>query len=604
MRVKRTKLELTWIGKDDRPRLEPRILLEDPQFSHHASKRDPTDIFDNRLIFGDNLLALKALEHEFTGKVKCIYIDPPFNTRQAFQHYDDGLEHSVWLTLMRDRLELLHRLLKTDGTLAVHIDDNELGYLIVLVDEIFGRSNRAYIVTFKQSSSSGPKAVNPGLVTTTSFLLIYAKDKVAWKPRKLFAPTKRDARYSRVITNINDDCTTWRLITLREAVAGDDLIPVSELTKRYPTKAELEERMTLFVTSNGDRVVRTARISESDVAQSVRKAFEHSRKNPRQVFRGPREGKADLLFLRGEQLVFYSAKLKDVDGSLGTVQAASTLWDDLLSNNLHNEGGVNFPNGKKPEALIKRVLEMTTDEGDWVLDSFAGSGTTAAAAHKMRRRWIAVEVGDHCNTLIVPRLTKIVDGADTSGITKATRWRQGGGFRYFRLAPSLLQRDRWNNWVINKEFNAEMLAEAVCKLENFSYAPSQEVWWQHGHSTERDFIYVTTQALTHPQLAQISDEVGPDRTLLVCCGSFRANASALPNLTIKKIPKAVTHRSEWGRDDYSLEIAALPEDRPTTAAPEAPAAPRRRRAVAREFASEPTLFSLDANGTAASEEEP
>jgi adenine-specific DNA-methyltransferase len=159
---KKQRLELAWIGKDERPRLETRILLEDVKNSYHAKQRvSKDDIFDNRLIYGDNLLALKALEQEFTGKIKCIYVDPPFNTGEAFEHYDDGLEHSIWLSLMQDRIRILHRLLSNDGTFAVHIDDNELGYLIALCDEIFGRNNRLYIVTFKQSSVSGPKAINP-----------------------------------------------------------------------------------------------------------------------------------------------------------------------------------------------------------------------------------------------------------------------------------------------------------------------------------------------------------------------------------------------------------------------------------------------------------
>ena len=172
------RLELTWVGKENRPKLEPRILLEDPEKSYHAPHRvSDEDIFDNKLIFGDNLLALKALEQEYTGKVKCVYIDPPFNTGEAFEHYDDGLEHSVWLSLMRDRITILHKLLSEDGSLVIHIDDNELAYLTVLTDEIFGRANRVNTVSFKQSSVSGPKAINPGLVSITNYILIYAKNK-------------------------------------------------------------------------------------------------------------------------------------------------------------------------------------------------------------------------------------------------------------------------------------------------------------------------------------------------------------------------------------------------------------------------------------------
>jgi adenine-specific DNA-methyltransferase len=216
----------------------------------------------------------------------------------------------------------------------------------------------------------------------------------------------------------------------------------------------------------------------------------------------------------------------------------------------------------KPEGLLKRVVEIATTPGDWVLDSFAGSGTTGAVAHKMGRRWIMVELGEHCHTHIIPRLKKVIDGEDPGGVTEAVGWKGGGGFRYYRLAPSLLEKDKWGNWVINKEYNAGMLAEAVCKLEGFQYAPSDAVYWQHGHSTERDFIYVTTAHLGHDQLQQLSDEVGPDRALLVLCTAFRAKPDRYPNLTVKKIPKTVLSRCEWGHDDYSLRVENLPKAPP------------------------------------------
>ncbi len=219
----------------------------------------------------------------------------------------------------------------------------------------------------------------------------------------------------------------------------------------------------------------------------------------------------------------------------------------------------------KPERLLQKILLTATQSGDWVLDSFAGSGTTGAVAHKMGRRWIMVELGEHCHTHIIPRLQKVIDGADSGGVTEATGWKGGGGFRYYRLAPSLLEKDRWGQWVISKQFNAAMLAEAACKLEGFTYAPSDTVYWQHGHSTERDFIYVTTQHLTADQLAQLSDEVGPDRSLLVLCAAFRAPRGGHerhPNLTVKKIPKQVLSRCEWGHDDYSLKVENLPKAPP------------------------------------------
>ncbi|MGI1670415.1 MAG: site-specific DNA-methyltransferase [Neptuniibacter sp.] len=556
--MKKTKLELTWIGKDKRPKLEPRILLEESEKSYHAAQRvSESDIFDNKLIHGDNLLALKALEDEYAGEVKCIYVDPPFNTGQAFENYDDGVEHSIWLSLMRDRMELLHKLLANDGTFAVHIDDNELGYLIVLLDEIFGRSNRAYISTFKQSSVSGPKAINPGLVSTTSYVVIYAKDKKQWKPNKLWVPTSRDSRYSKYIENYGEEYSKWRLIPLMEAFAASVGVEKKDLKKKFTDK--LEKKVEEFVLADPSRVVRTARVAEKDVADSAKIMLRNSNSSADTVFKAEREGSSDIYFLNGEQLIFYSSKTKLVDGERVTAQALSTLWDDLLSNNLHKEGGVRFPNGKKPEGLLKRVIELATDPGDLVLDSFGGSGTTAAVAHKMNRKWITVELGEHCHTHIHPRMKRIIDGCDQDGISKALNWKGGGGFRFYTLAPSLLQKDKWDNWIINREYNAEMLSQAVCKLEGFDYSPSDIDWWSHGYSTESDFIYVTTQNLSVEKLQQISDEVGGDRTLLVCCGAFRCKSDRFPNLTIKKLPKMILSRCEWAHDDYSLNVENLPQ---------------------------------------------
>jgi adenine-specific DNA-methyltransferase len=216
----------------------------------------------------------------------------------------------------------------------------------------------------------------------------------------------------------------------------------------------------------------------------------------------------------------------------------------------------------KPEKLLSRVLELATNAGDTVLDSFAGSGTTGAVAHKMGRRWIMVELNAHCHTLIAPRLNKVIAGNDPGGITEAVDWKGGGGFRYYRLAHSLLRTDKWGNLVINKEFNPAMLAEAVCKLEGYTYAPSETLYWQHGHSSEKSFIYVTTQHLTREQLTQLNDEVGPGRALLICCGAFRGKPEHYPHLEIKKIPKAVLAKCEWGHDDYSLKVENLPKAPP------------------------------------------
>ena len=577
------KLELTWIGKENRSRLEPRVLIENPEKSYHAKQRvTENDLFDNRLIFGDNLLALKALEQEFVGKVKCVYIDPPFNTGEMFEHYDDGVEHSLWLTQMRGRLEIINRLLTKDGTLFVHIDDNELGYLIVLLDEVFVRSNRLYTVTFKQGSATGHKSINPGCVNTTNYLLIYAKDKSHWQPNRVFTARDRDSRYGQFIVNIDEPYQSWRIITLTKAFAQH--LGVQEREARGTIKSD-PRKIDEFVTKFARSVIRTARPDYEAVSEAAREMIDASKRTPAQILKLNRTEHSDMYFQDGERLLFYSDKLKSVDGRYVAGEPLTTLWDDILSNNLHNEGGIEFPKGKKPEALIKRVLELTTAQGDWVLDSFAGSGTTGAVAHKMGRRWIMAELREHCHTHIIPRLKRVIDGQDASGVTEATGWKGGGGFRYYHLAPSLLEKDAFDNLIISKQYNAAMLAEAMCKLMGFQYAPG-ELYWQQGRSTETDFIYVTTQTLTRDHLDALSEEVGSKRSLLVCCAAFRGKADAFPNLTLKKIPLAVLQKCEWGHDDYSLNVANLPKaPEPRPEIPVAGQSPKnaRRRAAAQDL---------------------
>lgn len=265
---------------------------------------------------------------------------------------------------------------------------------------------------------------------------------------------------------------------------------------------------------------------------------------------------------KGKVTVSYKQYLRDESG-MQRMRKPYTIIDGHYTQHGTYESmalfGLNdkfsFP---KPEGLIHYILEAATNPGDLVLDSFAGSGTTGSVAHKMGRRWIMVELGEHCHTHIIPRLKKVIDGEDPGGITKSVKWKGGGGFRYYRLAPSLLEKDKWGNWVINKTYNSPMLAEALCKLEGFTYAPSDSIYWQHGHSTERDFIYVTTANLNHEQLLQLSDEVGPNRSLLVLCTAFRGRED-YPSLTVKKIPRQVLSRCEWGHDDYSLRVENLPK---------------------------------------------
>lgn len=350
---------------------------------------------------------------------------------------------------------------------------------------------------------------------------------------------------------------------------------------------EFEPKVTEFVHEHANSVIRLARPDYNAVSSAAREAIDYSRASPKEILKLEREGElSDMYFSNGERILFYADKLKVIDGKQVSGEPLTSIWDDILSNNLHNEGGVEFPKGKKPEHLVKRCFDLATLPGDLVLDSFGGSGTTGAVAHKMGRRWIMVELKEHAKTHIVPRLRKVIDGTDKGGVTQAAGWQGGGGYRFARLAPSLLERDAWGNWVVSKDYNPAMLAEAMCKHFNYTYDPSPDVYWMHGNASDGAHIYVTTNSLTFEQLRALSDEVGENRSLLICCMAYEARGESLPNLTLRKIPRVVLDACEWGKDDYSLKISALPmmEDQPE---PEPAPAPRKAKAKA---ADGPDLF--------------
>jgi adenine-specific DNA-methyltransferase len=555
--MSKTKLELTWIGKDKRPKLEPRILMEDPELSYHAKhKVSDDDIFDNKLIFGDNLLALKSLEQEYSGKVKCIYIDPPFNTGNAFEHYDDGIEHSIWLSLMRNRLKLFRRLLSDNGVIAVHLDDEEMAYMKVLMDEEFGRANYLNTISLTTNDPSGFKATGATIFSTVNYILLYAKDKFKKPLNKVWVKKGYDTGYNKYLANPQDDFGAWSWIGINEAYAQSEGYDSTRAAKKE-LGSKFDKELANFAIKNAERVFQLVAVGGG--AAIKRKAtIDKSKVDREKVYVHPNEDVEGFYIANGRQLVFYDKRLVEIDNEKVPGELITDVWTDISWNGIAKEGDVQFKNGKKPETLIKRVLELCSDEGDIVLDSFGGSGTTGAVAHKMGRRWIMVELGEHCHTHIIPRLQKVIDGDDQGGISKSVNWQGGGGFRYYKLAPSLIEYDRFGQPVINKEFNAEMLAEAVCKLEGFTYSPSDSLWWQHGYSTETDFIYVTTQNLSVDQLEKISEEVGSDKTLLVMCGAFRCKADRFANITIKKLPKAVLRHCEWAHDDYSLNVQNLP----------------------------------------------
>lgn len=513
----KTKLELTWVGKEDRPRLEPRVLIDVPELSHAGGP----GIMDNLLVQGDNLLALKALEADYAGRVKCVFIDPPYNTGSAFEHYDDGLEHSIWLSMMRDRLEVIRNLLSPDGSLWVTLDDNEAHYFKVMADEVFGRGNFVANVVWKSSDNSNNDARQ--FSTDHNHTLVYSKEP-SWRTNRTRG---EDSKYTHFRNVDNDPRGPWfdgnplGSPAYRENLIFDVVSPTGHKIKP-PANGWRWSKETL------QAKLETGEIRFTPDGKGIRRR----------------------------------TYLREQDGL-----PPSSLWIDLEETG-HNrqakfEQKAIFPDWQKsewfatpkPEKLLKRILEIATNPGDLVLDSFAGSGTTGAVAHKMGRRWIMVEIGDHAQTHVVPRLRKVIDGADAGGVTAATNWQGGGGFRFCRLAPSLITRDKWGREVISAAYDGPLLAQALCKIKGFRYAPSDTDWWAQGKSSDTDFLHVTTQTLSHEQLAELSELVGEGRSLLILCAAWRGDEKAFANLTVSKIPDDVLKQCDFGRDDYGLPIS-------------------------------------------------
>ena len=524
------KLELTWIGKDEkRKAIEPRILIEDPRYSYGDTESG------NMLIHGDNLLALKALEQEYSGRVKCIYIDPPYNTGSAFEHYDDGLEHSIWLSLIRERLDILYILLdKDEGTFWVSLDDNEAHYFKVLADEVFGRKNFIADVAWEKSDS--PRMDAKLFSSRYDHTLVYARNIEKVHIMKL-QPQEIPEHYNKT----ESDGRRYYLKPLRAMGIADSRL----------------DRPTLYfpLTAPDGTEVYPKRTDGSD--GRWRWSIEKIEANPELIE-----------WVSGKN--GWSAYYK-IYASNEAIIPPETIWtfQEAGSNRVSKqEIKALFKDEKsfetpKPEKLIQRILLLCTNENDLVLDSFLGSGTTAAVAQKMGRKYIGVELGEQAYSLCVPRLKKVTDGTDQGGISKAQNWKGGSGFKFYELAPSLLKEDKFGNLIINKEYNADMLAAAMAKQEGYTYQPDATLYWKQGRSSEHDFIYTTTQFLTVESLDAISETMQEEESLLICCTAFQKECTNhSKNITVKKIPQMLLGRCEFNKDDYSLNIINMPQLNP------------------------------------------
>lgn len=523
MSKNKQKLELTWIGKDDEYKdIEPRILVEVPEKSYGDKNTE------NMLIHGDNLLALKALEQDFTGKIKCIYIDPPYNTGSAFEHYDDNVEHSKWLSLMKSRLEILKTLLANDGVIFVQIDNNEHAYLKILMDEIFGRNNFITDIVWRKKSGGGQTSEH--FAIEHEYIFVYKKNN--WQ----IIDEKEDYKIEEFSKTINNKPA--KIMKL----------------EKWGNSAYREDRPSLY----------------------------YSIKNPDGIDFFPKapDGKEGRWRKKPESLddkhIYWEKRNNEwkpyeviyFDEVTQRVLKTRTIWLEYGNNTeAANEMKQLFKikdfATPKPEKLIEKILNISTREGDLVLDSFLGSGTTAAVAHKMGRKWIGIELGNHCYTHCEPRLHQVVDGTDQGGISKVVNWQGGGGYKFYELAPSLLKKDEFDNWIIEPKYDAEMLAEAMAKHEGYKFSPDENNVYKQGYSTEKDFIFTTTQFLSVELLNNIHNKLEKDESLLICATHFEEGVgSQFDNITVKKIPQILLNRCEFGRLEYNLNIIeeAKPED--------------------------------------------
>jgi len=507
--AKKQKLELTWVGKDEKVKLEPRVLVEELQKGYG----DPNS--ENMLIFGDNLLSLKALEQDFAGKIKCIYIDPPYNTGNAFTHYDDGLEHSMWLNMMKPRLEILRNLLRNDGSIWISIDDDESHYLKVMCDEIFGRQNFVANVIWEKKYS--PQNDAKWLSDSHDHIIVYAKSKEIWRPNLLPRSEAMNKRYK---NPDNDPRGPWK--------------PADFSVKTYNSNSDYP------ITLPSGRIVNPP---ESRCWVTSKENFEKLIADNRIWF-----GKT------GNNVPSVKKFLSEVkDGSV-----SKTIWyrTEVGDNQDAKKETKEFNSDEvfttpKPERLIRRILTLGSSENDWVLDSFAGSGTTGAVAHKMGRKWIMCELGEHCHTHIIPRMKKVIDGTDQGGISKAVNWKGGGGFKYYRLAESLLVKDKDLStdkhpvYIINPKYDDTLLIKSICKIENFRY---RKVGRLHGISSEQRFLHVTTRLLTQAYLESLAEDIGKDQSLLIYCTRKSRNLKLPDNVEIKKIPKNLLEKCDFEED--------------------------------------------------------
>ena len=559
------RLELTWVGKYDEKYLEPRILVQDKDKSYGDVDTD------NLLIHGDNLIALRSLLPEYASMIKCIYIDPPYNTGNAFEHYDDGIEHSIWLNLMRQRLLLLKELLAEEGSIWIQIDDEEQAYLKIVCDEVFGRENFVNMISVNMKNIAGASGggEDKRIKKNCEYILIYAKD---YYRLDMFKGAYEYEEIGSLVQRYREEGISWKYSSA--LVDPGEKIYVGSTVDGTGDEIKIYKRVGYEIKSV-NQIIKEEGISESEAYNKYAKCFfvsqmPQSSIRPRVMDKvneigrdselysieyvpktGRNKGTLYEQFYKGEKFRLF-AWLKDVseeiDGKLYKKSLQGTYWDFVSgTKNLTKEGNVEFPNGKKPEALIARIFEMASEKGDIVLDSFLGSGTSAAVAHKMGRKWIGIEQGEQVYTHCKTRLDRVVNGEDLGGITKEYNWLGGGGYQFYELAePLLVKNENLPVLQINPSYTWDMVCKAICKIEGFKYAPFGEI---QGFSSENRFIHITDEFVNSKYIVSMSQNLKENDSLLIYCKKFQAEMILPENIEIRKIPKDLLDKCDFESEE-------------------------------------------------------
>ena len=402
---------------------------------HDSSPVSEIKNTDNLIIKGNNLLALHSLKKRYKGSVKLIYIDPPYyfikEKKEDTFAYNSNFKLSTWLTFMKNRLEIAKELLDKDGAIFVQISDDGVGELHVLLKEIFGKENFINKITLKTKSPSGFASVNPGVFETAEYILSFAKDKSKWKYNPQYVRSDYDTNYNLYISNKNEHYSKWEIENIGEYVARQQgyenkRVAINELGRSF-----FDNLVADFALENADSVFRYTTIN-NNASKLLVELRDKSKEEPEMVFFQVRDGNYDVYVKNGQEIAFYSKKIREIDGERVPSIQLSNIWMDTPYEGIAKEGGVTLKGGKKPEKLLRRIIELATNKGDLVLDYHLGSGTTVAVAHKMERRYIGLEQLDYGENDSVARLSKVING-DKTGISKAVNWSGGGSFVYAEL---------------------------------------------------------------------------------------------------------------------------------------------------------------------------